>query len=61
MADTKKYAIRRGDHRSPENHIHFIRDGTTTSFLPPLRHFVPPLLKERLFRLPLRGAVNAVD
>ena len=31
-------------------------------FIPPLRHFVTPLLKERLFlRLPLRGAVNAVD
>ena len=30
--------------------------------LPPLRHFVTPLLKERLFAwLPLRGAVNAVD
>ena len=29
---------------------------------PPLRHFVTPLLKERLFvRLPLRGAGNAVD
>jgi len=26
---------------------------------PPLRHFVPPLLKERLsVRLPLRGAYN---
>ena len=31
-------------------------------FIPPLRHFVTPLLKERLFVwLPLRGAVNAVD
>ena len=31
-------------------------------FIPPLRHFVTPLLKERLFiRLQLRGAVNAVD
>lgn len=49
--------VRRGDHRSPENCIHFIRDGTTTSFLPPLRHFVQPLLKERLLRRPLRGAV----
>ena len=28
--------------------------------LPPLRHFVTPLLKERLFRLPLRGAVGAL-
>ena len=56
VADTKKYAIRRGDHRSPENHIHFIRDGPTTSFLPPLRHFVPPLLKERLLRRPLEGS-----
>ena len=27
-----------------------------------LRHFVPPLLKEKLsVRLPLRGAVNEVD
>ena len=57
VADTKKYAIRRGDHRSPENRIHFVGNGTTTSFLPPLRHFVPPLLKERLLRRPLRGAV----
>ena len=56
VADTKKYAIRRGDHRSPENRIHFVGNGTTTSFLPPLRHFVPPLLKERLLRRPLRGA-----
>ena len=31
-------------------------------FIPPLRHFVTPLLKERLFlRLPLRGAGDAVD
>ena len=31
-------------------------------FILPLRHFVTPLLKERLFVwLPLRGAVNAVD
>ena len=57
VADTKKYAICRGDHRSPENRIHFVGNGTTTSFLPPLRHFVPPLLKERLLRRPLRGAV----
>ena len=37
--------------------------GFTLPFnLPPLRHFVTPLLKERLFAwLPLRGAVNAVD
>ena len=33
-----------------------------TSLKRPLRHFVPPLLKERLFVwLPLRGAVDAVD
>ena len=31
-------------------------------FIPPLRYFVTPLLKERLsVWLPLRGAVNAVD
>ena len=29
--------------------------------LPPLRHFVTPLLKERLSKLPLRGAVDVVD
>ena len=70
VADTKKYAIRRGDHRSPffvwccrddhrspENRIHFVGDSASASFLPPLRHFVPPLLKERLLRRPLRGAV----
>ena len=35
---------------------------TSTSFLPPLRHCVPPLLKERYFvRLPLRGAVGNAD
>ena len=35
---------------------------TVLVFLPPLRHFVTPLLKERFFvRLPLRGAVDAVD
>ena len=27
----------------------------------PLRHCVPPLLKERHIRLPLRGAVDGVD
>ena len=32
------------------------------AFLPPLRHFVTPLLKERHFvRLPLRGAVGKAD
>ena len=30
-------------------------------FLPPLRHFVIPLLKERLIWIPLRGAGDAVD
>ena len=37
--------------------------GFTLPFdLPPLRHFVTSLLKERLFvRLQLMGAVNAVD
>ncbi len=30
----KKYAIRRGDHRSPENRIHFVRNGTPSPFLP---------------------------
>ena len=29
--------------------------------LPPLRHFVTPLLKERLVWLPLRGAGNNVN
>ena len=47
----------RGDHRSPENRIHFGGDSASASFLPPLRHFVPPLLKERLLKRPLRGAV----
>ena len=31
VADTKKYAIRRGDHRSPINRTHFVGDGTSTS------------------------------
>ena len=56
VADTKKYAIRRGDHRSPKNRIHFVGDSASASFLPPLRHFVPPLLKERLLRRPLEGS-----
>ena len=35
---------------------------TVLVFFPPLRHFVTPLLKERIFVwLPLRGAVDAVD
>ena len=35
---------------------------TVLVFLPPLRHFVTPLLKERFFVwLPLRGAVDTVD
>ena len=35
---------------------------TVLIFLPPLRHFVTPLLKKRFFVwLPLRGAVDAVD
>ena len=36
--------------------------GFTLPFdLPPLRHFVTPLLKERLVWLPLRGAGNNVN
>ena len=58
VADTKKYAIRRGDHRSPENRIHFVGNGTTTSFFaaaPSLRATSPQ--GEAFKAHPLRGAV----
>ena len=48
--------VRRGDHRSPENCIHFIRDGTTTSFFsvtPSLRATSP---QGEAFKAPFEGS-----